>query len=188
MVLRVAGILVVATLGLSFASARGHRHQVPAPPSPAEMSAPAAEGPVSLAPPPSSPEVVSETPVPPPLTGAPASPAAEAAEATPAQRHSPFRQLSPLDEVDLAVALTPSQRETVRALVDEREALMHAIYSEAVAEGRNLSVAADDVTRVYLSFDERIRRELGVEQQIRYDEGRRERRIGAPMFVFRYGE
>lgn len=102
-------------------------------------------------------------------------------------RYSPYRELSPIDEVDRAVALTDEQRPFVTALVTEREALMRASYADAVFDG-DVEAGVESVTRIYGQFDEKIRAALSPDQQVAYDAGRREGRIGAPLFVFRYGE
>jgi len=111
----------------------------------------------------------------------------EAAAARPKPRHSPHRRLSPLDEIDEAVALTPEQRPRIGSLVAEREAAMHAAYAEAVGGGE-AERGVDEVARIFAGFEGRIRELLAPEQVVRYDEGRRAGRVAAPVFVFRYGE
>lgn len=104
------------------------------------------------------------------------------------ERYSPFQELSPLDEIDRVVSLTPDQREAISALVRERDAAMKSAYAQVVLELQDAAAGADAVTGIYGEFDRRIREELSAPQQALYDAGRREGRIGAPMFVFRYGD
>ncbi len=94
----------------------------------------------------------------------------------------------PLQDIDHAVALTERQHPVVRALVDEREAAMRALYADAVLNRNDAEGGIDAVTRIFADYDERICRELNPDQQALYRAARRDRKIGAPMLVFRYGE
>jgi glutaredoxin-related protein len=86
------------------------------------------------------------------------------------------------------VTLSPEQRPAIEALVSERETLMTSACSDAVLERQDCASGAEEVRRIYLDFDNQIRRSLTPDQQALYDTARVEGRIGAPMFVFRYGQ
>ncbi|MBI2932907.1 MAG: hypothetical protein HYY16_14775 [Planctomycetes bacterium] len=93
----------------------------------------------------------------------------------------------PLDEIDRAVNLTEDQRRHMAQLVEERETLMHAAYSEAVLTARDVERGVAQVGQIYTDFDAQILQTLNPDQQVRYTVARHEGRIGNPMFVFRYG-
>jgi hypothetical protein len=107
--------------------------------------------------------------------------------ATQGKRFSNVRDLSPLDEIDAAVGLTDEQRPVVTGLVIEREAAMHAAYSEAVLERGDREAGIAGVTEIYEAYYVHIRQALTTDQQAKLDEARRAGRVGKPMFVFTYG-
>ena len=105
----------------------------------------------------------------------------------PPSRFSSHREVGPFDEIDRAVGLDADQSAKVMALVIEREARMTESYAEAVSSGSDRAAAIDEVTRIYAAYEESIVAMLLADQRARYDVARRAGRIGAPLFVFRYG-
>ncbi len=103
------------------------------------------------------------------------------------ERYSNHRDVSPLDEIDLAVGLNDDERTVVVGLVISREAQMHEAYAEVVADGRDRQEGIQAVSEIYEFYHARIRAALRPDQQAKLDEGRRAGKIGRPMFVFVYG-
>jgi hypothetical protein len=117
----------------------------------------------------------------------PADPPVAAAIDPPPARFSTHREVGPFDEIDRAVGLEGEARAKVLTLVVEREARMTESYAEAVSSGGDRQAAIDDVRRIYAAYEAEIVATLTADQRARYDAARRAGRIGAPMFVFRYG-